>query len=418
MAGAYISFSFSFCHSASLPSPASTARSPAPLTLKISLHLRSTTATVNMLITNGGSFSVDPTGADYNGVRRFDPDSATPCSSAPRGNASTRATDDEDNARLDSSWPSAMRAAATQQQGPERGSFVVARTGAYYNGVAVDPASHATSWSSASRASAPTGRAPHIRANAGGSTRATVVEIADDEEDARRESSWARAQRRMRAADGSDGPVAADSNQKEKSKPHGRKEGKTNSKAPARSEQQPRVVDVSDEEDDAWINIQDGAGGEGYDVQDGAGSQASSAHRTTSARTHRTANASPVRPQLFRTSTAHFDGPAVPVRDDYGNVRGTQYTAQAQAAAWLGAAGGGAYTHYMHGPPPGFTGMGYSAHASAPPGSGWNQAFSSVNIGSGNVSAVSISNCGNDNSVITYSQELPAPSKRRNGRKH
>ncbi|KAF8177445.1 hypothetical protein BJ912DRAFT_1063607 [Pholiota molesta] len=353
-----------------------------------------------MLITNGGSFAVDPTGADYNGVRRFDPDSATPWSSAPRGNASTRATDDEDGPRLDSSWTSAIRAADTQQQGPERivnrGSFVVDRTGAYYNGVRVDPASQATPWSSA-----------HIRANAGGSTRATVVEIADDEENARRVSSWARAQRRMRAADGSDGPVAADSNQKK------------NSKAPARREQQPRVVDVSDEEDDAWIDIQDGAGGEACDVRNRAGSEASSAHRAASARTHRTANASQVRPQLFHTSTAYFDGPAVPVRDNHGNVRGHQYAAQAQAAAWLGAAGGGAYAHYMHGPPPGFTGMGmgYSAQASAP-GGGLNQAFSSVNIGSGNVSAVSISNCGNDNSVITYSQELPAPPKRRNGRKH
>jgi hypothetical protein len=352
-----------------------------------------------MLIPDGGSFAVDPTGADYNGVRRFVTDSATPWSSAPRGNASTRATDDEDNARLDSSWTSAMRAAATQQQGPERivdgGSFVVDRTGAYHNGVGVDPAPHATSWSSASRGNAPTGRAPRIRANAGGSTRATVVEIADDDGNARHESSWARAQR------------AADSIQKGESKLNSRKEAKTNSKVPARREQQPRVVDVSDEENDAWIDVQDGAASEACDVQGGAGSEASSTHRAGSARTHRTANASPVRPQLFHTSTAYFDGPAVPIRDNYGNVRGHQYAAQAQAAAWLGAAGGGAYAHYMHGPPPGFTGMGYSAHASAR-GGGLNQAFSSVNIGSGNVSAVSISNCGNDNSVITYGQGKPS----------
>ncbi|KAF8177444.1 hypothetical protein BJ912DRAFT_985864, partial [Pholiota molesta] len=248
----------------------------------------------------------------------------------------------------------------------------------------------------------PTARAPHIHVSAGGSsTRATVVEITDEEEedDTGRAYSGASGERCVWEADGSDAPEAADSNRQEELEPHGRKDAGKKKKAAAHKEEQPRVVDVSDEDEDgAWVDVQDGAAeGEAGDGEEGAGS----------ARTHGPADAFPARPRLVHASTAYLDGPAVPILDVYGNVRGYRYptrAAQARVAAGQGTAGGGGHAHF-HGTPylgsPGY--VEYSAYSLTPAG-GFNQVFSSVNNGSNNVSAVSISNCGNNDSVIHYEQ--------------
>jgi hypothetical protein len=256
----------------------------------------------------------------------------------------------------------------------------------------------------------PTARAPHIRVDAGASTRASVVEITDEEDDTHRASSGTSSERCMWEADGSDAPDAPDHDiQQEELEPHGRKDAGKKKTAAARRKEQPRVVDVSDEDEDgAWVDVQDGAAeGEAGDGEEEAASEADGA------RTHRAADAFPARPQLVHTSTAYLDGPAVPILDVYGNVRGYRYPAraaqaQARAAAGQGStAGGRGYAHF-HGTPylgsPGY--VEYSAYSSTPAG-GFNQVLSCVNNGSNNVSAVSISNCGNNDSVIHYEQGKP-----------